>query len=229
MLIGRIKEQEIITKAILKRKNLFVHGESGVGKTYLVKQVVDNLKDKGVLYSGNCATLKNTLLGLLKYEHDLSFLSRQNILSLKKLFYQMIRGKQPYFVFDHLSGVGPRFYAFFEYLMDLEISFLGVSSGLAREDIGHLGLLLFNFEKMKILNLNKGNTAALIKYYLMARQPRIVLPKEFVKQIFHVSKGNPKIIKQMCLLASESKYQKEAGLDVKLMDLDRRISEVVKQ
>ena len=50
---------------------------------------------------------------------------------------------------------------------------------------------------------------------------------DFKKQIFHFSKGNPKIIKGLCFLARDVKYQKNDAIDVKLMDLDRRISEIV--
>ena len=51
--------------------------------------------------------------------------------------------------------------------------------------------------------------------------------ENFKKEVFNVSKGNPKMIKQLCFLARDSRYQKENVFDVRLMDLDRRISEVV--
>jgi hypothetical protein len=51
---------------------------------------------------------------------------------------------------------------------------------------------------------------------------------DFKKEVFNVSKGNPKIIKELCCLAQDEKYGARGSMDVKLMDLDRRIKDAIR-
>ena len=106
MLIGRDKEVEKIVDAVSQRKNLFLSGPESVGKTFIVKHAIEELDGRGVLYSENCSTLKTSLAGFLKNDYDHTFLSSQNISSLRKLFYKKINKEKPYLVFDHIGSVG---------------------------------------------------------------------------------------------------------------------------
>ncbi len=54
MLTGRDKEIEETIDAISKRKNLFLSGPSGVGKTFIVKHVLDETGVKANLGIGDC-------------------------------------------------------------------------------------------------------------------------------------------------------------------------------
>jgi hypothetical protein len=46
----------------------------------------------------------------------------------------------------------------------------------------------------------------------------------FKKEVFKISRGNPKVIKELCRLARDEKYSRKGYVDVKLIDLDRRIN-----
>lgn len=228
MAIVRLKEKEIIPKAILERKSLFVYGPEGVGKTFLLRHILENIKDPNISYSGNCSSLKNTLLSLLSYEYSRTSLLRKNILGLKKLFYKLLKREKPYFILDHVSRVSPKFYSFFEYLMDEEIPFTIVSRGISRKEIGHLVMATFYFEKVEMSNLDKLTAYALTDQFIKEFEIKTAKEDDFKKEIFHYSRGNPKIIKGLCSLARDGKYQKDGCLDVKLMDLDLRINEIMR-
>jgi hypothetical protein len=86
---------------------------------------------------------------------------------------------------------------------------------------------LFNFEKVEISNFDKPAADILIGHFIREFGIKITKEADFKKEIYRFSKGNPKIIKALCFLARDVKYQKKDTLDVKLMDLDRRINEVV--
>ncbi len=227
MAIVRLKEKEIISKAILDRKSLFVYGPEGVGKTFLLRHILENVKNSNISYSGNCSSLKNALLGLLDYEYSRSSLVQKNILSLKKLFYKLLKRENPYFVFDHIERVAPKFYSFFKYLMDEKIPFAIVGREISRKEIGHLVMATFYFEKIEISNLDRLTTYTLVDHFIKEFRIKTTKEADFKKEIFHFSKGNPKTIREFCSLAGDAKYQKESCLDVKLMNLDLRINEIV--
>jgi len=227
MAIVRLKEKKIISKAILDRKSLFVYGPEGVGKTFLLRHILKNIKGANIFYAGNCSSLKNTLLSLLNYEYSRTSLLRKNILDLKRLFYKLLKREKPYFIFDHLGRVLPKFYSFFEHLMDEEIPFAIISRGTNRDEIGHLVMATFYFEKIEIFNLDRVATNSLVDHFISEFNIKITRETEFKKEVFRFSRGNPKTIKEFCSLARNGKYQKDGCLDVKLMNLDLRINEIV--
>jgi len=227
MAIVRRKEKEIITKDILYRKSLVIYGPEGVGKTFLLRHILENIKDPNIFYSGNCSSLKNTLLGLLDCAYSRYYLLQKNTLSLKKLFRKLLKRGKPYFVFDHIGRVAPKFYSFFEHLMDEEIPFVIVSRGISRKEIGHLVMATFYFEKIEISNLDRLTTYTLTDHFIEEFKIKTTKEADFKKKIFHFSKGNPKIVEVLCSLARDAKYQKDGCLDVKLMNLDLKINEIV--
>jgi len=228
-IIGREKECVAIAGFIDQRKNIIVFGPEGVGKTSIVNKVLNGFTGLNRLYSSESKTLKEALLNFMaSVSCEKKTVDGANILALKKIFYGILaRDKPEYIVFDHVERVEPKFYSFFEYLIEAKIPLVVLSRGLEKKEIGHLRMSSFNFEKVEIANMEKPVADALIEHFIKEFGIKIAKEDEFKKQIFHSSKGNPKIIKGLCFLARDVKYQKSGGLDVKLMDLDRRISEVV--
>ena len=229
ILVGREKECAAISVLISQRKNIIIFGLEGVGKSAIIKSVLKEKNIKSLLYSQDSRTLKGLLSNLiLSALGNTKAVQGLNTLVLKKALYGIINEKKPeYVVFDHLESVEPKFYSLFVYLMEAKIPLIVLSRGLQKKDIGHLRMSLFNFEKVEISNLNMPTADVLIGHFIKEFGIKITNDADFRKQIFHFSKGNPKIIKGLCFLAIDVKYQKNDTLDVKLMDLDRRISEAV--
>jgi len=229
VLIGREKECAAITGFINQRKSIIIFGPEGVGKTAVINKVLSGFSALNKLHSVSSKTLKESLLNFMIYDtFDKKTIQKADILALKKLFYEILANKSPeYIVFDHVENVEPKFYSFFVCLMEVKIPLIVLSRGLEKKDIGHLRMSSFNFEKVEISNFDKPTADILIDHFINEFGINITKADEFKKQIFHFSKGNPKIIKGLCFLARDVKYQKSDGLDVKLMDLDRRINEVV--
>jgi len=228
-IIGREKECTVITNFINQRKSIIVFGPEGVGKTAVLNSVLTGLPGLNKICSLESKTLKESLLNFMaSISFDKKTVNGANTLALKKLFYGILaRNKPEYIIFDHIERVEPKFYSFFEYLIEAKIPLVVLSRGLGKKEIGHLRMSSFNFEKVEIANMEKPVADALIEHFIKEFGIKIAKEDEFKKQIFHSSQGNPKIIKGLCFLARDVKYQKSGGLDVKLMDLDRRISEVV--
>ncbi|MDP6924077.1 MAG: hypothetical protein QGI94_04755, partial [Candidatus Scalindua sp.] len=206
MLIGRDKEVEKVVDTISQRKNMFLFGQESVGKTSVVKHVLEETGRKGILYSDNCSTIKTSLAGFLKDDYDSTFLSGQNISSLKKLFYKRVHKEKPYLIFDHMGSVGPKFFSYLENLLD-EHPALFVARSPDPGEIGDLSLLLFSFDKLEVHNLNRKYAFELITYLI--ESSGLVIDKEdyFRKEVFRLSNGNPSAIREICYYAGRDEYK----------------------
>jgi len=228
-IIGREKECAAISGLISQKKSIIIFGPEGVGKTVILNKVITGFPGINKIYSQESKTLKESLLNFMaSASFSKKIVNKANILALKKLFYEILAKNKPeYIIFDHIERVEPKFYSFFEYLIEAKIPLIVLSRGLGKKEIGHLRMSSFNFEKVEISNFDRPTTDIIIDYFIKEFGIKITKEADFKKEIFHFSKGNPKIIKGLCFLARDVKYQKSGSLDVKLMDLDRRIGEVV--
>ena len=228
-IIGREKECAMITNFINQGKSIIIFGPEGVGKTTVLNKVLTGFPGLNKISSQESKTLKESLLNFMAcVSCNQKTINEANILALKKLFYEVLaRNKPEYIIFDHIGSVEPKFYSFFVYLLEAKIPLIVLSRGLEKKDIGHLRMSTFNFEKVEISNFDRPTTDILIGHFINVFGIKITKQADFKKEIYHFSKGNPKIIKGLCFLARDVKYQKNDAIDVKLIDLDRRISEVV--
>jgi len=229
-IIGREKECAMISGLISQRKNIIIFGLEGVGKSVILKSVLKNENIVSLLYSQDSKTFKGALSDLIVSAlGSTKAVQGLNILALKKVLYRVINEEKPeYIVFDHVEDVEPKFYSVFVYLMEAKIPLIVLGRGLQKKDVGHLRMVLFNFEKVEVSNLDRPTADVLADHFIKEFGIKITKDADFKKQIFHFSKGNPKIIKQFCFIARDAKYQKNDILDVKLIDLDRRINETVR-
>ena len=222
MLIGRGKEIEKIVDVVSQRRNLFLFGLESVGKTSIVKYVLEETGGRGVLYSHDCSTIKTSLAGFLKGDYDSTFLSCQNVLSLRKLFYKKIQKETPYLIFDHMGSVGPRFFSYLENLLD-EHPALFIARSSDPGEIGDLSLLLFSFDKMEVHNLNRKHAFELITYFIESYGLVVDKVDDFRKEVFRLSRGSPSVIGEICRYAGKDKYKVGKEIKFRLLNLDRKI------
>ncbi len=222
MLIGRDKEVKKIVDAVSQSKNLFLSGAENVGKTFIVKYVLEEMGGRGILYSDNCSTLKTSLAGFLKDDYGPAFLSSQNISSLRKLFFKKIYKEKPYLIFDHMGSVGPKFFSYLENLLD-EHPALFIARSSVPGEIGDLSLLLFSFDKLEVLNLNRKYAFELITHFIESFGLVIDKVDHFRKEVFQLSDGNPSAIREICHYARRDEYKIGKEIKFKLLNLDRKI------
>ena len=222
MLVGRDQEKDEIVDAISQRKNLFFSGPEGVGKSFILKHVIEETGGRGVLYSDDCATIKTSLAGFLKADYDSTFLSCQNILSLRKLFYKKVHKENPYLVFDHIGRVGPKFFSYLENLLD-EHPVLFIARSHDQLEIGDLSLLLFSFDKLDVQNFNRKHAYELITHLIESYSLVIDKVDYFKKEVFRFSSGNPSVIMEICQYAKKSEYKVGDEIKLNLLNLDRKI------
>ena len=223
-MIGREKEISLIIRLMSEKKNIIVFGQEGVGKTSIIREVMNNVSTNRILYSPQSGTLKEALINLvLSGSSSQENINEKNILALRKTLYPILDQKPNYIIFDHIDRVEPKYYSFFEYLIEREIPLILIAKGIDKKNIGHLRLVLHDFEKIEISNFDRSRSDVLVEHYVNEFNIKVAQLNNLKKGVFHFSNGNPKITKQLCSLARDMRYQKKGFIDVKLMDLDRRI------
>ena len=228
ILIGREIECRLIHDSMDRKTNIIIFGDEGVGKSAILGKLLSERNFKNLLYSEESKTLKKALINFILFSDDSKKdVRNKNISALKKLFYGLLNKKPEYIVFDHIEWIEPQYYSFLAYLIEKEVPLIVVSQGLDKNDIGHLWMLLCSFEKVEIANLDKSGADELIEHYVESFGLETFQESDFMKTVFNISNGNPKIIKQLCFLAKNEKYRTKGCFDVKLMDLDRRINKAV--
>jgi len=151
-------------------------------------------------------------------------IEEQNILTLRKMLYTILDKKPEYIIFDHIGRVEPKYCSFLEYLIERGLPLMIISQGTDKKAIGNLRYLLHNFERVELSNFSRVATDILVDHYIGKFNIKVVEPDNFKKAVFHFSNGNPKVVKQICSLARDTKYQKKGFIDVRLINLDRRIN-----
>lgn len=223
MLIGREQECRFLNELMRQRKNILILGDEGVGKSAMIDHMLAGGPEKNVLYSKRSTSLKESLVNMAEFAIGSKKLQQKNILSLKKICYELLDQSPEYAVLDHVAWVEPRFYGFLTYLKERKIPFIIATRTQDKKNIGHLWMGLYDFEKLEIKNLDQAKTGQLIDYYAEGFDLKLNAAADFKKEVFTISKGNAKIIKELCRLARDEKYRAKGYTDVKLMDLDRRI------
>jgi len=207
-----------------QRRNILIVGEEGVGKSVIVDHVMAARRGTHVLYSKQSPTLKETLINIAEFATGAKNLAKKNLLALKKTCYELLDQNPEYVILDHLGWVEPKFYGFLIYVTERNIPFVVVTREREKQNIGHLWMDLYDFEKLEIKNLNPARADQLIDSCATSLDLRLAGVAEFKREVFRISKGNPKILEELCRLAGDEKYRLKGFIDVKLMDLDRRIN-----
>jgi len=226
----REEELRLIKNAMDCRKNIIVYGEEGTGKSAVIHELVSRRKSGKLLYSHSSRTLKESLINpILFYRKDTKKINNKNIPMLRKTFFTMLDEIAPeYVIFDHVELVKPKHYSFYLYLMDKKIPLIIISRGIKKKDIDHLRMVLFDFVKVEMTNLDKSSTDKLADHFIKEFKINVNCMDDFKKDIYRFSGGNPKMVKELCFMAKDTKYHSYDNCNVKLIDLDYRIHKAIR-
>ena len=125
---------------------------------------------------------------------------------------------------DHIVWVEPKFYAFLTFIKEQKFPFIIATRKTGKKNVGHLWMGLYDFAVLEVQNLDQASTGALVDYYASRFDLKLGADANFKKEVFNLSRGNPKVIKDLCWLAQNEKYRSKGYIDLQLVDLDRRIN-----
>ena len=209
-LIERDKELAIVREHLRARKNLVVCGAEGIGKTSLVMEVVRDTSS--TLYCADTATLKTACESLLA-PLRLTVNESDNV-ARKRAILRAVTGRKRCFVFDHVGWVSPKLAAFLENVHDAH-PMIVVTRSLAWKEIGHLKMILWDFDKLELPPLPKDAMLQLLRATAGKFEPR------FEHDLLRLARGNPGRLVALCEQARCGGY-----VSAQLLDLDRRIRQL---
>ncbi len=220
-LIGRDRELALVREHLRMRRNLVVFGKEGVGKTALVCEAIHGVA--GVLYCADSTTLKTaceSLLGQLK----LTVPEADNVVR-KRAILKATKSKQRCFVFDRVGWVSPKLLSFLESVHETH-SVILVTRSIAWSEMGHLKMLLWDFDKCELAPLSQAMMLKLLRTQIKQLNLRVPDPEQFEADMLRIAGHNLHVLIQLCQNAANGKYVLGKHLSTQLLDLDRRIKEL---
>lgn len=220
-LTGRTHELATLIDHLRSGNHLAIHGAEGVGKTALIQAATEAMP--GIVYCADTSTLKRACDALLDRFH-ISVNVADNIVR-KRAVREAARGKKLCFIFDHVGWVTPKLLSFLDTLRESH-QLVVVTRSLASADIGHLKLLLWDFDTLELKNLAHADATRLLRSQCNQLGLSIADPAQFERNVWRLSQGNPRVILDLCAQASTGRYVFDGHFDTRLLDLDRRISQL---
>jgi hypothetical protein len=243
---------EIIKNHIKRRKNLHIYGHEGSGKSVLLDWIYDNWDDAGgtfiPIYCRSSRTLREILLRItgfllnhfknlksidkfkdvkeIRYPSDLK---KFNIRALKNIIFACIQKDRFCIILDHLEYITPKINSF---LTALYGKTAVVSSSRESWELtdynfgGKLNYCLYLIPKLSIENLKRNDAFSLMERLYGDMNMDSSMKQQIFKDVFCITKGNPKMIKEILEKAKNPDYFKDDKLNLKLIMIDCRINNI---
>ncbi|MGD0061381.1 MAG: hypothetical protein ABSD58_18390 [Verrucomicrobiia bacterium] len=220
-LIGRNKELAVVREHLCVGGNLVVFGAIGVGKTALVSEALRDAPN--ALYCADTSTLKSACESLLS-QRNLTVPAADNIVR-KHAILKETDGENCSFVFDHVGWVGPKLLSFLETVRESH-SMIVVTRSIAWSEIGHLKMILWDFDKLELAPLSHEATRHVLRARMKQLKLRAPDPQEFEADVLRIAGRNLHVLMELCQQAATGKYIFGKHLSTQLLNLDRRIKEL---
>jgi hypothetical protein len=220
-LIGRDTELGLLRDRLRSGRNVAVTGPAGAGKTALALQTVAGMPD--VLYCRDSSTLKTACESLLA-ALGMRATAYDNI-ERKRTVLAAIRQRPHCVVLDHVRHVSPKLLSLLEGIHESHPMVVIVRS-LAWNDIGHLKMILWDFDTLELRSLTETGACRLVRAESERLGLRVPDPEQFAHDLWRLSHGIPRRLIELCEQAKQGRYVFGRRFDARLVDLDRRIKEL---
>ncbi len=220
-LIGRHKELAVVREHLRAGRNLVVVGAIGVGKTALVSEALRDAPH--ALYCADTSTLKRGCESFLS-QLNLTVTEADNIVR-KHAILKATAGKNCCFVFDHVGWVGPKLLSFLEKVRQSH-SMIVVTRSMAWSEMGHLRMILWDFDQIELAPLSREGTRQLLRARMKELKLRAPDPQRFEADVLRIAGHNLHVLMELCQQAASGRYVFGKHLSTQLLNLDRRIKEL---
>ncbi len=253
LFIGRIEEMSLLRDEIKSGRRLHVHGPTGTGKSALLRHVLAHWREIDIssvpVYCAQSGTMREILItlsvfllarfkhlsGTDKYQGPIEIrtpndVNEENIINLRNIVYHYLQKGDFCVVLDHLENVTPRINSLLTALRGCA-SIITVSrqswdlsdySGVS----GRLAYDLWLGPKLRVGNLDKRDAFTLMGFLDRTLHMSVSDKLRLFKDIYEVSRGNPKMIKSIFMKAADPKYLHDGKLNLNLIVIDCRMDEV---
>lgn len=235
-IFDREEELQALKQRLLKRKPFLLHGPTGVGKTLLIRSLLQEMPPG--LYCENSATaqvLFRTVAQTLLERHDRRIktscrtpdgIQAKSSVSLKGLVMDALRQGSYFIVLDHVNRPSQAFAAVVkEIIRWCSTPVVAVARSSHMEDTGFLQPLYSDrSEKYELKNLDAATAERFAEE--MVRRAGLSASNigEFLAKVLELSGGNPGAMVSMLDMAKYPKYRTAEHIKVTPLYIDFRMN-----
>jgi hypothetical protein len=201
-------------------KHVLIVGPAGIGKTALLREIRQYCPllvcEETSSFRRICDSLERQLGWA---HHKLKLIERKN-----RLLGYLLRRGEP-IAFDHVSRTPPRIARFIAHLGEQIPIWIACRSDKPH-DIGHIWPELYKFTRVAVSPMTEIETQALVAEAVAQGN----IQKDawrHVNELHQMSGGNPRILGELLIELGERKYKIDSSFGLSLLNLDRRIHEIV--
>jgi SH3-like domain-containing protein len=218
--LGRENEIERLRSLHALRENVLLIGPAGIGKTALLRQIQ---RQCPVLISEETSSLRRICDSI---ERQLGWAHRKlNVIERKNRLLVYLKRRGEPVAFDHVAHVPPRVARFIAYLGEQVPIWIACRSDRPN-DVGHVWVQLCRFARIEVGPLTADETRRLI---LQAANEGNIQTDAcgHVRELYRMSCGNPRLLEELLIELAARQYKIDSSFGLGLLDLDRRIHEIV--
>ena len=248
----QLKHIKTIITHIESKKNFHIYGLEGTGKSVLLDYIYDNwekIDDSLIpIYCRSSRTLRQILLSIsgfllghfkhlesidkfkrikkIKYSSDIKKL---NIRTLRNIIFSYILQGDFCVILDHLEYVTPKINGFLTTLYEKVLVISASRQSWELTDYafrGKLDYCLYLTPKLKIENLKRKDAFILMEHLYNNLNVKGSNRFQMFKEIFNITAGNPKAIREIFGMAHMPKYLKDNMLNLKLILIDCKMDKI---
>jgi hypothetical protein len=241
-LVARDTEFAIIWEHIAGKKSLHIYGDEGVGKSALLDEVYDSLKERRTpvpIYCRSSRTLRSILLELslfllshfshlesvdkfkrVKEIHCGPDIKKLSIRALRNIVYSYVPLAEFCVLLDHLEYVTPRINSFLSVLYERATLITASRQSWELKDYsfrGRLDYCLYLTPKLKVENLSRTDAFLLMKNLT---QGALEADEGLFDEVYRIAKGNAGLTKEIIAKALMSQYRTAGHPNLGLVQLD---------
>jgi hypothetical protein len=216
---GRQGLIDSLRELFAQRKHVLIVGTEGIGKTALLRQITHSCPMLLCEETSSLQRICDSLERQLGWTHyKLNVVERKNRL----LAYLERRGEPV--AFDQVAFTPPRVARFIGRLADHIPVWIACRSDHCKE-IGRVWEHLYNFTRVELPPLTRGETSALIEN-AVAQGNIQADAREHAASLHQLSKGVPRTLEELLIELAARKYRMDSFSGRHLLELDRRIHEI---
>lgn len=217
---GRKREIDELRALYALRKHVIVVSLAGVGKTALLAKIRQSCPLLVCEETSSLRRICDSLERQLGRAHyKLNVIERKN-----RLLAYLIRRGEPV-AFDHVAHSVPRVARFIAHLAEQIPIWIACRSDRPHE-IGHIWPELYRFARIELTPLTEVETRMLIDE-AVAQGNIQADARKHTDELHRMSGGNPRVLEELLIELSAREYKVDDSFGLDLLDLDRRIHEVV--
>jgi hypothetical protein len=204
-----------------QRKHVLLVGAAGIGKSRTLLEVSQILPLQICAETSCLSQICTSLERHLGWNHE-----QARVIERKNRLLEYLKSRNEPVAFDHVATARPRVARFIAHLTDHIPVWIACGSDHRRE-IGHIWNHLYKFTRIEVSPLTPSESDALIEQAVASGRIRPDV-RRHCSELHRLSQGIPGIMEHLLAELATRHYNLDASFGRRLLELDRRMSELLR-